>query len=121
METENTPEPVPYTWLDMYFPSAATVGYETLAWHDSDGDGYQNWEEYVLQTNPTNAESKLSVSIRMEGVVPHVEYEPTSFLGGYRAIIKGSNDLKASPDNWVPITAPTGAFHFFKVVVEPVQ
>ena len=120
-ETENTPEPVPYTWLDTYFPSAATVGYETLAWHDSDGDGYQNWEEYVLQTNPTNAESKLSVSIRMEGGVPHVEYEPTSFLGGYRAIIKGSNDLKASPDNWVPITAPTGAFHFFKVVVEPVQ
>ena len=120
-ETENTPEPVPYTWLDTYFTSVATVGYETLAWQDSDGDGYLNWEEYVLQTNPTNAESKLSVSIRMEGNVPHVEYEPTSFLGGYTAIIKGSNDLKATPDNWVTITAPTGAFHFFKVVVEPVQ
>lgn len=120
-ETENTPEPVPYTWLDTYFPSASTIGYETLANQDSDGDGYQNWEEYVLQTNPTNAGSKLSVSIRMEGNVPYIEYEPTSFLGGYQAVIKGSNDLKAPPENWVTTTPPTEAFHFFKVVVEPVQ
>ena len=117
--TDNTPEPVPYAGFDSYFDSKGTVSYDTLALLDSDGDGYANWEEYVLQTCPTNAGSRLSVSIRMEGNVPQVSYEPKTFLDGYQAVVKGTNDLRTSPDNWIPITdsTPTTMFHFFKVEV----
>ena len=116
--TPNTPEPVPYSWLQSYFPGYSTADYDAMALCDSDGDGHANWEEYVLQTNPTNAASRLTASIRMEGSVPHVEYSPSSFLSGYHAVIKGSNDLGAPSNEWIAITAPTAAFHFFKVVVE---
>ena len=116
--TPNTPEPIPYAWLQSYFPGYSTADYDAMALQDSDGDGHANWEEYVLQTNPTNASSRLTASIRMENGVPHVDYTPSSFLSGYHAVIKGTNDLGASPDGWTTVTEPTAAFHFFKVVVE---
>jgi hypothetical protein len=117
--TGNTPEPVPYAWLQGYFPgNHSSADYDAIAIRDDDGDGYLNWEEYVLQTNPTNAASGLKVSIRMESGVPHVEYTPSTFLSGYHAVIKGTNDLGASPGNWATVTVPTAAYHFFKVVVE---
>lgn len=118
--TPNTPEPVPYSWLQNYFPgNHSSAEYDAMALLDSDCDGYLNWEEYVLQTNPTNAASGLKASIRMEGGVPHVEYTPSTFLSGYHAVIKGTDDLGAPPVDWVTVTGPAAAYHFFKVVVVP--
>ena len=47
------PNGTPYYWLDGIYG----LGTNELA--DSDNDGYLNWQEYILETIPTNPNSKL--------------------------------------------------------------
>jgi hypothetical protein len=52
---------VPYEWMTMYFGSNQSTWPSTTA--DSDGDGMNNYQEFLAGTNPTNAASVLRVQI----------------------------------------------------------
>lgn len=115
--------PVSYDWLEssgLVAPGSEKAAYEAAlaAAADSDHDGLPNWAEFVCGTNPTNANDKLTVTIRLEDGQPVVETSPTAVLDGFRAVKKGSNDLKT----WTVVTdTKTSTNHFFKVVIEPIN
>ena len=121
-ETSTTEVPVPYTWLDTYFPGqgTSTQAYETLANADPDGDGFTTWQEYLAGTDPTNATSSLQVSIRMDGMTPVIEWNTTNdnmSALGYQYVPKGKTNLTDAV-NWMPTT---GGHRFFKLFIEPIQ
>lgn len=113
---------VPYTWLDGYYPNqgGSAAAYETLANADSDGDGFPAWQEYLLDTDPTRAESRLFATIRMEGTTPIVEWSHTNAninALGHRYVPKGRTSLNDNAGWQQPIS---NGHRFFKVVVEPI-
>ena len=121
-ETSTTEVPVPYTWLDTYFAGQGTSAqaYENLAKADPDGDGFTTWQEYLAGTDPTNGSSRLTATIRMDGLTPVIEWNTTNgniSALGYRYVPKGTTSL-TSPINWQSFS-PT--HRFFKVFIEPIQ
>ena len=112
---------VPYTWLDGYYPAqgGSAAAYQMLALADSDGDGFQAWQEYLLDTDPTNAASKLFVTVRMEGDTPVFEWSHTNEnirALGHRYVPMGRTSLDDA-EGWQPYA---DGHRFFKVLVEPV-
>lgn len=121
-ETSTTDVPVPYTWLDGYYPNqgGSAAAYEALANADSDGDGFPAWQEYLLGTDPTSAVSHLSATVTMNGNTPVFGWSHTNAniqALGYRYVPKGCNSLNDSA-GWQPFTP---GYRFFKVVVEPIE
>ena len=53
--TNDTPEP----WLAIYYPT--TNSYRDAALSDTDGDSLTAWQEYVVGSDPTNAESSFEI------------------------------------------------------------
>jgi hypothetical protein len=51
---------VPLWWLAQYYGPTANFDVVTLS--DSDLDGFSTWQEYISDTNPTNAESFLQLN-----------------------------------------------------------
>ena len=120
--TSTTPVPVPYTWLDAVYPGQGTSAeaYETLGFSDTDGDGFTAWEEYLLDTDPTDAASRFFATVRIEGGLPVFGWSHTNAnIGtlGYRYVPKGRTSLEGSSD-WLPFAS---GHRFFKISVEPVQ
>ncbi|MBQ6924573.1 MAG: C10 family peptidase [Kiritimatiellae bacterium] len=114
-ETATTPVPVPYSWLDAYYPNGAAnaAAYETLAFSDTDGDGFPAWAEYVANTDPANAVSRLTcrISIGANGV-PVITVDPPTAREGFPRILQGKAALS---DNWTDISAPAKTIHFYRV------
>ena len=120
--TTTTDFPVPYSWIEAYVPGIAgypDAMYETVA--KSSGDnGYAYWESYVLGLEPTNALSKLTATIRMEGQKPVVEYFPTNEVlkasGAIEYILQGKPALS---NGWQDVTfeEPGTTNRFFRVRV----
>ena len=99
---------VPAAWKSMF-----GIAEETSADDDSDGDGMTDYEEYIVGTNPTNPESKFTVSISMEGGTPVLE--PSPYLGEQRTYtIEGKADLNDAI--WEP--ADSSKHRFFRAKVE---
>ena len=73
-----------------------------------------DYEEYVVGTNPTDPESKFTVSITMDGGTPVLE--PSPYLGeGQRTYtIEGKANL--TDPNWEP--ADNSKHRFFRAKVE---
>ena len=120
-ETSTTDVPVPYAWLDVYYPGqgVSSAAYEALANDDSDGDGFPVWQEYLLGTDPTNAASRLFATVSMNGGTPVFGWSHTNAnieAAGYRYAPKGRLSLDDSA-GWQPFAS---GHRFFKVVVEPV-
>ena len=120
-ETSTTDVPVPYIWLDGYYPGqgVSSEAYEALANGDSDGDGFPVWQEYLLGTDPTNAASRLFATVSMNGGTPVFGWSHTNAnieAAGYRYAPKGRLSLDDSA-GWQPFAS---GHRFFKVVVEPV-
>ena len=121
--TTTTDFPVPYSWIEACFPGIAgqpDAMYETMA--KSPGDnGYAYWESYVLGLEPTNALSKLTATIRMEGQKPIVEYFPTNEVlkasGAIEYILQGKPALS---NDWQNVTfeEPGATNRLFRVRVQ---
>ena len=112
----NTDYPVPYSWFSGYGISEAFDSPEGKA-----ANGKNSWWEcYVLGLDPTNALSKFTTTIRMDGTTPIVEFSPTN------EVLKASGDInyvlqgKPTPTNgWqdVDFAAPGATNRFFRVRV----
>jgi hypothetical protein len=86
---------------------------------DADGDGIPNWAEYVCGTCPTNSSSKLTATIRMENGVPIVSCEQSDRIAsGFKAVIKGTNNLSEDFSKW-QVTTGTTSLHFYRVEIVP--
>jgi hypothetical protein len=60
VNTNQTPHSVPYTWLSLY---GIVSNQDQLENSDPDGDGMATWQEYYAGTDPTNRNSRFSLSI----------------------------------------------------------
>ena len=110
---------IPHTWFvenGLVSSGAADAAFEQAAYADSDGDGMANWAEYVCQTSPRDADEKLVCSIEVVDGKGKVSYRPSEIRSGYRAVVKGTDDLRAPV--WTTVTTETSSLHFFKVVIE---
>ena len=110
---------IPYAWFvenGLASSGAADAVFEQAAYADSDGDGMANWAEYVCQTSPRDADEKLVCSIEVVDGKGKVSYWPSEIRSGYRAVVKGTDDL--STPVWTTVTTETSSLHFFKVVIE---
>ena len=121
--TSTTGFPVPYSWLEACFPGIEgqdDARYENAA--KSDGDnGYAYWESYVLGLEPTNATSKFTAAIRMDGSVPIVEYSPTNEVlkasGAIEYRLQGRPTLTNEWENRPSFSEPGEANRFFRVKI----
>ena len=117
-ETTTTPVPVPYDWLEAYYPNepATDTARELLANDDTDGDGFTAWEEYVANTNPTNESSRLTCSIAVgAGGVPVVTVDPPVAREGFPRILQGKVDLADKNETWIDLSAPSEPYRFYRV------
>ena len=115
---------VPYEWIDEYalVPSGSSASaYEgALAGDaDADGDGCPNWAEYVCGSSPIDPSSKLIATIRIENGQPIIGYEsPHGIAAGFKAVVKGTNDLTEDFSLW-QVTTGTTSLHYFRVEIVP--
>ena len=111
---------VPYAWLDAHFPGqgGTAAAYEALALSDADGDAFPAWQEYLLATDPTDAESCLVATIRMEGGRAVFGWEPTNAALaslGWRYIPQGRETMDPAAD-WESFEGDR--HRFFRIWVE---
>ena len=95
---------------------AADEVFRRVALEDSDGDGQPNWFEYACDTDPKSAADKLKCSIEVVNGEGKVTYEPRFLREGFKAVIRGADDLRSA--EWTEVTTETSPLHFFKVVIE---
>ena len=131
IETELSPAPVPYEWLDKYLDVAIVYDgdYEVAAVMQSPGkDGLGKmwpngspcyvWQDFVAGTSPTN-DTVFTATIRMEGNTPVVTWAPdTPELRATRVYrMLGKKTLLDT--NWTDITdKDQSEYHFFRVTVD---
>lgn len=113
---------VPYTWLDGTYPGqgGSAAAYEALALSDTDGDGFLTWQEYLLDTDPKDADSRLFATVRMEDGAPVFGWSHTNAsinAQGFRYVPKGRMSLDDTT-GWQPYSS---GHRFFKVTVEPIE
>ncbi len=103
-EFQNPGFTLPYIWAQQYgLPTDGSI--------DSDGDGMNNWQEWIAGTNPTNAASLLrilSVSNSISG--PTVTWQSVS---GKLYFLQRSTNLSALPafstiDSYIFVFGQTG-------------
>lgn len=63
-EKTSTTNGIPYSWLTQYGITNKTDSVET---NDADVDGVNNLDEYIADTNPTNANSRFAVGLTASG------------------------------------------------------
>jgi hypothetical protein len=114
--TSGTDVPVPYSWLDTYYPGTGKTGtvYEEQGISDTDGDGFPAWQEYAANSDPTNAASHLTCSIEIgaDGK-PVLSVAPAAARDGFPRIWQGKADL--SDPEWGATNVNS---RFFRVHIE---
>lgn len=88
---------IPADWFAMNFPSAATdaASREALARTDTDGDGFENWQEALCGTSPTDPADHLRTTLRMENGAPVVDWNLTSPMDGATRLVESSPSLRS--------------------------
>lgn len=108
---------IPAAWFATNFPSAATdaASRNALARTDTDGDGFENWKEFLCGTDPNAAADYLRVkTFRMENGSPVLEWNLASPMPGATPVIEGTPSL-ASPAWTTNLPSST----FFRLRVAP--
>lgn len=121
--TTNTDYPVPYSWFSEYYPGIEDYPdmVETFAKMSAENGQNTWWQCYVLGLEPTNETSKFTISIRMEGTTPIVEYSPTNDTlvasGAIEYVLQGKPALT---NGWqdVEFDEPGDTNRFFRVKVK---
>mgnify|MGYP004562248815 CR=1 FL=1 len=72
-ETQTTPVPVPYAWLDAHVPDEVHdyEAYEAAA-KAAAANGMLTWECYVAGLDPTNETSKFTAFISLSNSIPYI-------------------------------------------------
>ena len=114
--TENGAYPVPYSWFSIYAPGITDDYVEQFAKMSASNNQNTWWQCYVLGLDPTNETSKFTVSIRMDGMTPVVEYSPTNTTLTLQYILQGKPLLI---NDWqdVEFDEPGDTNRFFRVKV----
>ena len=126
-ETQTTPVPVLYAWLDAHVPGVAheSEAYEAAA-KATAANGRKVWECYVVGLDPQKMdEFKISAfPMKADGTpdLENIAVDPPKAqwnVPGARAVVKGAATLDGE---WKLVEAATAAektaMRFFKVVVE---
>jgi hypothetical protein len=96
---------IPDSWRLRYFGTVNNILSQAAA--DADGDGANNWQEYIAGTDPTDPKSVLRASTdqaaaqRSQDCVVH-----WPSVAGKRYIIERSTSLYGP--NWIPVSTNTG-------------
>ena len=121
-ETETTPVPVKYAWLDRYPSVLAAAGgdYEAAAnaptgKRDAAGNSMYVWQDYVAGTDPTRADDILRAFIRVVDGQPFVTRSPD--LGDARCYRLWGATAPTGPWEEREWDMPDPADRFFKVSV----
>ncbi|MFA5688412.1 MAG: hypothetical protein WC959_04610 [Kiritimatiellales bacterium] len=113
--TQQSPEPVPYAWLELYglvAPGSSAEEYENAAMDDVDHDGYTAWQEYIAGTDPTDENSVFRAVMDMMNGEPEITWNPDlTPLRHY--FVEGRETL--SGGTW---TKTNNASQYFRVKVE---
>ena len=118
-ETQTTPVPVPYVWLDPYLAKYGEGDYEA-AGHATGANGYALWESYVAGLDPEDPTSKLRAFIEMlSDNTPKVTWSPDLSNAEVPRTYTTLGKAKLTDADWTPVTgANKSQMHFFKVTVE---
>ena len=118
-ETQTTPVPVPYVWLEKYLVKYGKGDYET-AGHAKGENGVALWESYVAGLDPEDATSKFMAKIEMgaDGKAV-VTWTPDLSKAENPRKYTTLGKTKLGDDTWSPVTDDNKAkMRFFKVTVE---
>ena len=118
-ETQTTPVPVPYVWLEKYLVKYGAGDYET-AGHAKGENGVALWESYVAGLDPEDATSKFMAKIEMlpNGTVK-ITWSPDLSTAEVPRTYTMLGKATLLDKDWVPVTdANKSQMHFFKVKVE---
>lgn len=93
-----TPVPVPSAWFRKYYPDFAAMFtsvemLDMVAFMDMDGDGLYDWQEYALNTNPTNVDALAITGIAVRNGVPELTVYPETGNPDYPRVIQGKSEL----------------------------
>ena len=75
-ETQTTPVPVPYEWLDEYGLGGTEAAYETAAMATAANGVDKVWQCYVAGLDPTDKDAVFRARIAFENGAPVVSWEP---------------------------------------------
>ena len=118
-ETQTTPVPVPYVWLDPYLAKYGSGDYEA-AGHAAGANGYALWESYVAGLDPEDPMSKLRAFIEMlPDNTPKVTWSPDLSNAEKPRLYTILGKAKLTDKDWTPVTdANKPQMRFFRVKVE---
>jgi hypothetical protein len=101
--SSNNEYPVPETWFKStgLGSCTSTAAYTSLGNEDADGDGFLNWQEYVLGTDPLNVEDKLMCYINFDEYgLPVISWNRTNDLNRVEYKVQGSVILSNREEDW---------------------
>lgn len=118
-ETQTTPVPVPYVWLEKYLVKYGKGDYET-AGHAKGANGVALWESYVAGLDPEDATSRLIAFIEMlPDNTPKVTWSPDLSNAEKPRAYTTLGKAKLTDADWTPVTdANKPQMRFFRVRVE---
>ncbi len=118
-ETQTTPEPVPYTWLDPYLAKYGKGDYER-AGYATGQNGRPLWESYVAGLDPENPQSDFVINIQLDaqGNVS-LTWEPDLRGNVLPRKYTEYGKVNLTDSIWTPLTEENrGRMRFFQVTVE---
>ena len=109
---------IPVSWIESLGVRSSVGSAEDAANSDPDGDGFTTAEEYVMGTDPYDAESKLTASIEVIDGKPVIKYAP-DMKEKRNYTVWGRRSLSDPNERWEPVAEGRESdYYFFKVSVE---